>query len=802
MYQSNKPFPQLSCSVIPVKIERNGISRFTFNRSVPLNRIFTLTPKLDHFHTSANTQWTVDMDMQLTPVSSEEAIFEWSDHSTSPDRDDVEEIIRQTQGGYRFTPRQPRVVRAPTRRRVQIDESCDHSSVNFQNYKFERFDMRAGSMDGSDGSNSSAITVITSATSSCGGDPWSAGGFVEEEEEGHEHNGSAGGSWDGEHTHEHSQDQDVDMLLEPKLEPLEEELNLESVAPRTPTTLLSPTQAKRPRGRPRKHPIQTTEPLNKVTKGRSKTGCITCRRRKKKCDEAKPRCQNCEKNAVVCEGYPEKQVWKSGKEKAEEGTTLWRYQLRPEKLIVTTARMRRVSIPSITLQPVIHGVETSGDKVFFEHYIYRLSHIFTVEGAENNAFKDQLLPMAVRHVGLMHSILALSSKHIDYDSDYGQRLLQQHPDVDRETLEERSQYHHAEAMKELHHDLDRQEKGDIDNTVVSARFGQMLCLVLQTLADPNPNGAHRIHLTAYQHLIQQSPPEEGPFLNFIQEFFQFHIILDEIISLPEGRARLGTVSDDWDIPSNIIQPDAVRLLGVNDGLFLFMSKITNIRNSIRNNMQKKIDPLVDYKALYRAAEIDAGIRDWKPAWPAGDSRDLAGLLYKQMMWVYLWRTIYPPKNTCWKPDPRITKAVDDGIALLAQVPPRDPAQTLVLAPAFIIGCAAFEKRQREPIRKAIGVVKAYMEYRNSDAALRVLEEVWNPQHGYGFLGYLKIDLLVVLISQYDQTYSSSPNRIKSVRHNVTTAISPIPVLQQSRIDMWCNGGIPIDMGLTSHLVLP
>jgi hypothetical protein len=31
---------------------------------------------------------------------------------------------------------------------------------------------------------------------------------------------------------------------------------------------------------------------------------------------------NCEKNAVVCEGYPEKQIWKSGKERAEEGILL------------------------------------------------------------------------------------------------------------------------------------------------------------------------------------------------------------------------------------------------------------------------------------------------------------------------------------------------------------------------------------------------------------------------------------------------------------------------------------------------
>ena len=229
--------------------------------------------------------------MQLTPVSSEEAIFEWSDTSTSPDRDDVEEIIRQTQG-VRYSPRQPRVVRAPTRRRVRIDESCGDYSINFQHYKFGRVEMRAGSMDGSDGSNSSAITVITSAGSSCG-EPWSSGGFVEEEiEDGHEHDGSVEGSWDGEHAHEHEHDhdQDVDMLLEPKLEPLEEDSILESVAPRTSSSLPSPTQPKRPRGRPRKNPVQIIEPSHKITKGRSKTGCVTCRRRKKKCDEAKPRC--------------------------------------------------------------------------------------------------------------------------------------------------------------------------------------------------------------------------------------------------------------------------------------------------------------------------------------------------------------------------------------------------------------------------------------------------------------------------------------------------------------------------------
>ena len=49
---------------------------------------------------------------------------------------------------------------------------------------------------------------------------------------------------------------------------------------------LDPPQ-KRKRGRPRKHPVTPAKPKN----GRSRTGCITCRKRKKKCDETRPQCK-------------------------------------------------------------------------------------------------------------------------------------------------------------------------------------------------------------------------------------------------------------------------------------------------------------------------------------------------------------------------------------------------------------------------------------------------------------------------------------------------------------------------------
>lgn len=420
-----------------------------------------------------------------------------------------------------------------------------------------------------------------------------------------------------------------EALAIPKLEPIDDDINLEDViaAPLSqtpPNELLGGPQLKqkRPRGRPRKHPLTPIVSANKVTKGRSKTGCITCRKRKKKCDEAKPRCMNCEKNAVVCEGYHEKQVWKSGRERAEEERQRWE------------------NLPIITMQPIFHGVETTEDKIFWKHYVNHFSNVLTVEGEAKNAFKDIILQLANRHQGLMHSILAASSKHIDWDTPYGMKILQNNPSTSKETLEQRSEYHHDEGMRRMYAEMNEEtDKNDPEyKTILAARYGQMMCLLLQTRAEGNPRGDHRVHLQAYKFLVQHSPPEDTNFLTFITEFFQYHIYADDLFWYPEKKTER-LASEDWE-PTMPIHPP--RLLGVADGLFRHLSEITSIRNSIRVNMANAVDPLVDYTSLYKAAEIDAAIREWTPRWPSGDSRDRVGLLYKQMLWVYLFRTIYPP----------------------------------------------------------------------------------------------------------------------------------------------------------------
>ncbi|KAI5923002.1 fungal-specific transcription factor domain-containing protein [Camillea tinctor] len=584
---------------------------------------------------------------------------------------------------------------------------------------------------------------------------------------------SSAGSWsssykdstdadDAEHEVNWERDSD-EILTVPKLEPMEDDdFHMDDLkeAPQTPVperkdALPVQVKAKRPRGRPRKHPLAPQVATNKVAKGRSKTGCITCRKRKKKCDEAKPRCMNCEKNAVVCEGYHEKTIWKSGREKAEE------------------ERQRKHSLPQITLPPIFQGVETPEDMVFFNHYITHLSGVLTVESQHRNAFKDMLLQMAVEHRGLMHSILSVASRHIDYDTPYGVKILSSNPKITLTSLMNRSQYHHDSAMAKLWEPIGDENESE-HKVNLSPRYGQMLCLLLQTLAEGNPNGEHRVHLQAYKNLIEQSPPPDSAFLIFITEFLQYRVFADELIRYPDIQTpRLAT--EDWE-PWLPLEP--ARLIGIADGLFQYLAQITTIRNTIRANMAAEVDPVVDYTSLYRAAEIDAAIRDWHPHWPPGDSRDRVGLLYKQMMWVYLYRTIYPPSTTSPPPlpsnsaesntaplssssskpqsarsptvskrsnnshtaspraespppvrypphhDNRITVAVNESLMILDSFKSSDPVQTLLLIPSLVIGCACFEPAQRERIRASVRTVRGYTGLRNCDRVGEVLEEVW------------------------------------------------------------------------------
>ncbi|KAL2189548.1 fungal transcriptional regulatory-like protein [Thermothelomyces heterothallicus CBS 203.75] len=74
----------------------------------------------------------------------------------------------------------------------------------------------------------------------------------------------------------------------------------------------SPLESKHaPSSTPPSKEDQSSQPPMKATaRKRTKTGCLTCRRRRIKCDEGKPTCNNCIKSKRNCEGYSQRLTFK------------------------------------------------------------------------------------------------------------------------------------------------------------------------------------------------------------------------------------------------------------------------------------------------------------------------------------------------------------------------------------------------------------------------------------------------------------------------------------------------------------
>ncbi|KAJ5294078.1 hypothetical protein PENANT_c009G02641 [Penicillium antarcticum] len=473
----------------------------------------------------------------------------------------------------------------------------------------------------------------------------------------------------------------------PKVEEIDE--NILSIKPAEVGDSAAPAAVPRKRGRPRKHPLPTGA---KVTKGRSKTGCITCRRRKKKCDETKPACLNCQKNAVVCEGYPPREIWKSGRQKLADVVSQ------------SLAAMPR-SLPLL-----IDGIETDIDRRFLDHFVYGFSRVLTLINDDSNPFKEILLPMATQHRGLMHSLMCLSGSHLS--------------GLDPEPkLKERKYYHFHRAIQDLKDNInassnsspqtpDAEQQLLVEDPIIAST----IALSLNTICEGETNGEYRPHMDAARYLLVSQQPRNEKFRQFIVEFFQYHDVSNSLTSLDR---RPALFHSNMNIPNFVPGASAGMFVGVFDGLFNYISEITQLRDRIRQRMDEGYEPAVDYQTLSEAVSIDTAIRNWETSHEPDTPNWCLAQLYRQTTWVYLYRTIRPSR-----PSEKIAQVVDDGLGYLDQLPQDAGAYSIVLMPLFLLGCSAFVPEQRERLRTGFENLKSYSNLRNIEPAFKVVSRVW------------------------------------------------------------------------------
>lgn len=490
-------------------------------------------------------------------------------------------------------------------------------------------------------------------------------------------------------------DDNSENTIGPKIEELDDNdiSELNSIEEAKPLTQKVALPLARKRGRPRKHPVGESR---KTAHTRSKTGCATCRRRKKRCDERKPGCLACEKNNVVCEGYEPKQQWRGGKEKA--------------------LAVRSPQIPP-DLPLLVPGVEGAIDQLFFQHFTCNVSKVLSVNDYQN-PFLEHIVPMSMSHPGLMHSLLSLS----------GSVLVSKARKANWE-WEQRQVHHGGKAMGLLSSDLrDSQDQSESQDAIVSdPSIAQTLILCLETVCSGDRTGSYRVHLNALKTMLTQRrrrfPNEQVR--QFILEFLLYHDYSASITAsdYPLDQRSIDLMAD-FHLPEQMVGPQAPgsSLLGVLDGLFGFISRIKTLRDQIRARRAVGLAHWWDDPIMDDAFAIDNALRTWSCAHTPDSPRYAASLLYRQCAWIYLHRTMQLSR-----PSPAFKQAVDEGLAYLRMLPDTQEdrsTQSILLMPLFLLGCAAFEPEQRPEISAAFARLQEWSGLGNISYAREIVEQVW------------------------------------------------------------------------------
>ncbi|KAL2691407.1 hypothetical protein Neosp_001792 [[Neocosmospora] mangrovei] len=139
-----------------------------------------------------------------------------------------------------------------------------------------------------------------------------------------------------------------------------------------------------------------------------KTGCLTCKSRKVKCDEAWPKCKRCTSTGRTCDGYRPPPV----------GSLSWDVLLRPQPRVLASAdgrETRSLSYFHRAVAPVISG---PFDGSFWTHFVTQVAH------AEPAA---------------RHAVMAISSLYENFD-----------PSVSGvATMDRFALFHYNQAIKRL-----------------------------------------------------------------------------------------------------------------------------------------------------------------------------------------------------------------------------------------------------------------------------------------------------------------------------------------------------------------
>ncbi|RAH82844.1 hypothetical protein BO86DRAFT_427699 [Aspergillus japonicus CBS 114.51] len=482
-----------------------------------------------------------------------------------------------------------------------------------------------------------------------------------------------------------------------------------------------------------------TEPIVRV-----RTGCWACRRRKKKCDEAKPVCGGCLRNKLTCQ-WPSSVL---GEEMPREMELLEDEHGRSN----TTPGVTTIASRSTATEPTLTHDRTAGTTTtalttigqalpramsmmpnhgldayqLLSHYMATTADCMANGSTPINPFLVQIVPLAFSSDLLLQLVLTQSAAH---------RAFRRRNDSD-----EVAQSHYTTALQLFRKGVTEFIDGKESNPLILTVGALVMCFTETAKGDMNGtifdhlSAAHSllIRLLAHHQAADAAIPSD--LRDFVIEYYTY----TAAVSMISIDARVSQqVLLNFELEQKARQLLEVGYVGNLCGCWLeLLLLIPCIFDLGRHWMMMPADPesgeqpavvpTADEIAMY--GSLQAQIMRWAPLPSVAPEVFLAGRIFQQAMLLYLYTALGGPRHFARSKTGMhqmlVETAIAEAMAYLTQLSATARINSGLCWPIAVVGSCLSHPDHQENLRQRLTTMVSTFGLGNMHRTKLLLEHMW------------------------------------------------------------------------------
>ncbi|OJJ30000.1 hypothetical protein ASPWEDRAFT_121806 [Aspergillus wentii DTO 134E9] len=437
---------------------------------------------------------------------------------------------------------------------------------------------------------------------------------------------------------------------------------------------------------------------------RSRGGCFSCKSRKKKCDEVKPRCSDCRRLNLPCR-------WNEPTEASD---------------IVLSSPLSDDTIDEPIVDPIFDDIfpdtisllslpgstnphlRTDDDRSLFNHYLHTVARALSrSDNPDGNPFLAILLPIAAASDAVSSSILALSGCHWKrvYPSIWNCALRRQ-----------------GRALAQVNTLL---TLSDPQSTLEACTGVLLLCL---TEVFDGTSRAWKSHLKGASAILK-APKMQGmastPEWSFCITLFHYLDSMSTISRckpplLHTGEGILDLTSLNRSAPSFESDGSVDAIYGISPALFDFLGMV----NLLANHRSRRVDELANLGFQTAAAHISRQIHEWRSGYEAivDKETDSATTAFEWAIRLRLHQIV-----NGYAAHPIVEESVNIILDAVLEIPYASKVEGCLLFPLMIAGAASVSVERRMMVKERLMVMENTLGFGHIQSTRMLLERIWEGE---------------------------------------------------------------------------